>query len=424
MAVYSFTPHKTQLQVLQAKKRFKVIVCGRRWGKTTLAINYLILEALANKKGGDYWYIAPTYRQAKTIAWRILRNRYFALPKELRGEKNEAELWVTVGNSRISLKGADNEDSLRGSGLWGIVCDEVANYRNWEYLWQEVLRPALSDYRGFAWFIGTPKGFNHFYTIFNYEKDYEDYISFHFTSYDNPFLPSDEIEKAKQELTEDAFAQEYLADFRKHTGLIYKEFDRTIHVVESFEIPNHWELYRAMDFGASNPTVCLWIARDNADNVYVIDEYYQANMRTDSHARIIGAKTGTRVVTSTFGDPSGEQAILDYALYNIYITPANKLFSADNSWVNSGIDKIGELLKVGQDGRPHLYIFKHCSNLIREFESYHWMEKRHAGLLVDLPEKIDDHCLDALRYFVVSYGRQQNEEIEPVYIPRNRYTGY
>lgn len=219
MEQYSFTPHLGQRKVLESNRRYIVLVCGRRWGKTTLAIQKLILEALSNNEGGNYWYIAPTYRQAKEIAWRMLKIVWATLPESAKGQTNESELWVEVNKSRISLKGADNEDSLRGSGLHGAICDEVASFKNWEYLWQEVLRPALSDFTGWVWFISTPQGFNHFYELYLRQETNPEYKSFHFTSYDNPYLNKDEIEQAKKELieqgAEDAFAQEYLADFKK-----------------------------------------------------------------------------------------------------------------------------------------------------------------------------------------------------------------
>src|SRR3990167_11072161 len=155
-------PHKYQQVIRKDKHRFKVISCGRRFGKTTLAINVLIERALQTPNG-LFWYISPTYRQSKAIAWRMLVSQYYNLPPTLRGDKNESELWVEINNAKIVLKGADSEDSLRGSGLDGLVIDEVASINNFKSLWEEVLRPDLTDKKGWAWMISTPKGFNFFY---------------------------------------------------------------------------------------------------------------------------------------------------------------------------------------------------------------------------------------------------------------------
>src|SRR5690606_20122054 len=118
----------------------------------------------------------------------------------------------------------------------------------------EVLRPTLTDYEAPALFISTPKGYNHFYELFQLGQQLEgDYKSWRFTSYDNPFIPKGEIDKARDELTEDTFAQEYLADFRKFTGLVYKEFDRSIHVKEMNDFVPAFVI-RGLDRGFRTPS--------------------------------------------------------------------------------------------------------------------------------------------------------------------------
>jgi hypothetical protein len=356
----------------------------------------------------------------------MLVDAYFNLPEALRRGKNESELWIEVGNyGRIELKGADNEDSLRGSGLDGVVVDEVASIQNFDTTWHEVLRPALTDRKGWGMFISTPKGYNHFYSLWKKEDQDADYKSFQFTSYDNPHLIASEIDKAKEELTEDTFAQEYLADFRKHTGLVYKEFERKIHIIDPIEVSPTWRIYRTMDFGAVNPTVCLWIAIDYADRWYVFDEYYQTGKTAQFHANVIQARSSLPTIL-TIGDPSAQQEILDYANYGVYVTPALKLFTQGNDWVNSGIDKVKQMLKVNtQLGRPQLFVFKNCENTIREFESYRWMEKKNIITDKEVPVKENDHCMDALRYAVCTVGQEKNPLYEDkVEIKYNEFTSY
>lgn len=424
--VIIYHPHPNQLTIASHPARFKVVACGRRFGKTTMAMGELVLNALTTPRS-VWWYVAPTYRQAKNIAWRMLLELYFNLPKELQGQKNEAELWIEIANKgRIELKGADNEDSLRGVKLNGIVIDEVASIRGWDTLWQEVLRPSLTDLKGSGMFISTPKGFNHFYEMYQKEQTDVDYKSFRFTSYDNPMLDSKEIEKAQLELSEDSFAQEYLADFRKQTGLIYKEFDRKVHVKPDFDLNLGWRFYRAMDFGAVNATVCLWIAVDNSDSIYVFDEYYNSGQTSQFHANIVKGNTNPDYdIIMTFGDPSAKQEILDYASFEVFVTPAVKVFEGqDKDWVNSGIEKVKQALKIdSQTGRPRLYIHQKCVNTLREFESYHWAENRDRDMK-DEPEKKDDHCMDALRYFMVSYNPTIISYDSPYQPPVNKYTGY
>lgn len=426
--------HTGQLSVANDAHRFRVVDAGRRWGKSVLA--QLIILQWATKNVGVYWIVSPTYRQGKQIHWRGLQQ---IVPQEWIAKKNEVELSITLTNgSTIELKGAENPDALRGVKLRGLVVDEIASIRNWDWLWSEVLRPTLTDYEASALFISTPKGYNHFYDL--YQKGQSNisgegdsgYRSWRFTSYDNPYIKKEEIDHAKQELTEDTFAQEYMADFRKHTGMVYKEFEREVHVIEPFDIPEGWQVYRSIDFGSTNPTACLWTAVDGDDNWFIYQEHYETGQTIDYHAGAINSKDRRNVV-ATYGDPSGAQWIKEFAQRGIYITPANKEVGTNfNSWVRFGIEKVSEKLKqipgrivsrgqAGDDKRntqssPSLFVFSTCQNLIREFETYRWKEKSVTQAQdlnePDVPEKANDHAMDALRYFAVSY-RKSN----PTYVP-------
>ena len=233
---------KWQYEVANDTHRFRIICAGRRSGKSVLARLTLLKWALTDI--GTYYLVSPSYKQAKSIHWVELRKE---VPREWIAKTNETELSITLKNgSVIELKGAENPDALRGVKLHGLVIDEIASIRNWQWLWNEVLRPTLTDYIAPAIFISTPKGFNHFYDLYTngQNQGISDYKSWRFTSYDNPYIPKQEIDNAKKELTEDTFAQEYLADFRKFTGLVYKEFQREIHVIELFDIPEGWGIYR------------------------------------------------------------------------------------------------------------------------------------------------------------------------------------
>jgi len=203
--------HPNQWKVWEDKSRFRVLVAGRRFGKTTLAINEL-LQAAIDEPGSLSIYCAPTYRQAKQIAWKMLKT---VVPQEILEKVNESELSVRLTNgSNIELKGCDNPDSLRGVGVKFIVVDEFASIPDGESLWAEVLRPMLIDTGGRGLFIGTPKGLNAFYTMFEKGEDLKDgFKSFRFTSYDNPYLKKEEIDALKKELHPTAFEQEVMTSF-------------------------------------------------------------------------------------------------------------------------------------------------------------------------------------------------------------------
>ena len=415
--------NKWQYEVFTDPHRFRIVCAGRRSGKSVLSRVIVLDWALKNP--GIYWIVSPTYKQSQMIHWGDLRKE---IPYEWTAKKNEVDLSLTLHNgSEITLKGAENPDALRGTKLHGLVIDEIASIRNWDWLWSEVLRPTLTDYEAPAIFISTPKGFNHFYNLYELGQDTSPdnrYKSWRFTSYDNPYIPKGEIDYAKQELTEDTFAQEYLADFRKHTGLVFKEFQREVHVIQSFDIPPGWRIFRGIDFGSTNPTACLWIAVDNDENWFIIDEHYQTGETIDFHAGIINASPYSPRVTQTYGDPSGIQWIKEFSQRGIYITPANKEIGTNfNSWVRFGIEKVAERLKcvpghtvsniqnTHQGGMPKLFIFSTCQSTIREFETYRWKEKSVTQAQdlnePDVPEKANDHALDSLRYFAVSYKKHQ-----------------
>ena len=420
--------HKTQLEVAKDNHRFRVICAGRRWGKSVLA-RLLVLQ-YATQQVGTYWIVSPTYRQGKQNHWQELQKE---IPREWVAKKNEVELSITLKNgSIIELKGAENPDGLRGVKLRGLVVDEIASIRNWDWLYSEVLRPTLTDYEAPAIFISTPKGFNHFYKLFQQGQsvdgqDMSGYKSWRFTSYDNPYIPKGEIDAAKKELTDDTFHQEYMADFRKYTGLVYKEFQREVHVIEPFDVPGGWQFFRGIDFGSTNPTACLWIAVDGDENWFVVDEHYQTGETIDYHAGVINSKTNNKNILASYGDPSGAQWIQEFQQRGIYITPANKETGQNQEgWVRFGIEKVAEKLKsvpghvvptisnkVQDKGMPSLFLFSSCTNTIREIETYRWKEKA-VTQAQDLnspeqPEKANDHAMDALRYFAVSYKKSSDD---------------
>jgi len=147
-----YKPREYQREVHENKKRFTVLVCHRRFGKTVLAVNEMIKTA-ANKPRSLCAFIAPTYRQGKSIAWEYLK-LYTKPLMYLGGSRNETELRIDLFNgSRIQIFGADHPDSIRGMGFDGVVLDEYAIMS--PRVWTEIIRPAISDKLGWVMFIGT-----------------------------------------------------------------------------------------------------------------------------------------------------------------------------------------------------------------------------------------------------------------------------
>jgi hypothetical protein len=327
-------------------------------------------------------YIAPNYQQARDIAWEQLKR--ICLPITIKANEQRLEIKVKTqnnGESLITLRGWESIETLRGQFFDFLVLDEVASYRNFWTGWHEVLRPALTDRKGDVLFIGTPKGFNHFYDLYNTED--EDYQSFHFTSYDNPHIPHEEIDKAKAEIGEDRFAQEYMADFRKMEGLVYREFDRKIHVKER-ELIGYEEILCGVDFGWHTSAV-LKIIRIG-DDYHVADEWYKTHKTTGQIIDAVKNFSPNR----TYPDSAEPDRIKEMEDAGIYCLEASKKIEA-------GIDKIHEILKQNR-----LTVSPKCQNLIYEFETYCYPDSKSDKNPEEKPVKMNDHALDALRYALFS----------------------
>ncbi len=210
-----------QLQVWQDKERFKVLACGRRTGKSNLAIKMTLAKALEAPEGSAVVYIAPTLAQARQIAWDALLDAGKDVIKS--AHVNNMDIVLVTGR-KIHIRSAENPDTLRGLKLYFAVMDEAAFIKD-DALWTKIVRPALSDLRGDALFISSPDGRNWFFDLYNYatRSGDKDWKAYHFTTYDNPTIPRDEIEAAKKTLSTLVFKQEFEASFSTAGQEIFKE---------------------------------------------------------------------------------------------------------------------------------------------------------------------------------------------------------
>lgn len=207
---YNPREHQLEIHKAMAASRFAILVCHRRFGKTVVGVNALIDAALRFRAGdGRFAYLAPFYGQAKKVAWDYFK-QFTHMIDGIR--YNESELSVIFPNgSIIRLYGADNPDALRGIYLDGCVLDEVADMK--PNVWGEVIRPALSDRIGWALFIGTPKGINLFYELYQRAITDPTWHAAIYSAEDTGIIDADELAAARKEMTESQFAQEFLCDF-------------------------------------------------------------------------------------------------------------------------------------------------------------------------------------------------------------------
>lgn len=390
-----------QSQIAKDLHRFRVVNIGRRGGKTTLAGEEI--KGMAWFKTSRSCYIAPTYQQARDIIWESLKKELLPISISI----NESRLEIKVRNANkeesiVMLRGWESVETLRGQAFDLLVLDEVAMMRNFSIHWEEVIRPTLTDRKGIALFISTPKGFNHFYDLYNKEAKDADYKSFHFTSYDNPYIPKEEIDKARLEMTEDRFAQEYLADFRKTEGLVYKQFDRSKHVYSSdnkddnYKEFEKYEKLAGLDWGFTHPAAVITVEKTYNGTYFVDNEYYHTGKTEDDVADYTAGQNFTRV----YPDPENASGIEMLRRKKVNIRDVNK----GKDSVVSGISVVQELFKSNK-----LFINKRCVNLINELETYSYKEERdQTGSKQDeLPLKEHDDAVDALRYVLMMSERSK-----------------
>ena len=340
--------------------------------------------------------------------------------------ESRLELWLRTKYgelSRITLRGFENIETARGQQFDLLVIDEVAFMRNWKYAWQSILEPTLAFRRGKALFISTPQGFNHFHDMYELgQVENKYYKSWKFTSYYNPFLSRDRIEQAKATSTPEYFAQEYMADFRKYSGLALTQFEREIHLIKSFEVPSEWLRGRGFDYGSKDPTASLRIAIDNDDNWFVERAYKQSKSTIQEHAVSVLAQDYGLGYMPIYGDPTGDQWEKEFKEYGIHITPATKETGQNaQGYVAFTIELINDRLKPipGHtvnlpDGRvienaPRLFFLNtpEVMMAVKEAELLKWKETAQGQTLPILDEYVDPngHCdlMACLRYFTVSY---------------------
>lgn len=406
------TLHSAQNDIANCQSRYRVLCCGRRFGKTTLAAEEI--KAIAIYRTSRVCYIAPTYQQARDIAWE-------ALKAGLHGatiQANESRLELRIrnrkdGESIIILRGWESIETLRGQAFDFVVIDEIAMMRNFWLNWNEVIRPTLTDKKGSVLFISTPKGFNHFYDLYNMQEKDSDYKSFHFTSYDNPHLPKDELDKAKKELPEDQFAQEYLASFRKSEGLVYKEFSRDRHVFTDESLARQARISASaviigIDWGYTNPCAILKAYKDKDSHYWFVEEYYKTGKTDDEISEYAKSLGGTFY----YPDPAEPDRVESLRRRGLNVRDVS-------NDIEAGISSVRALLK---EGRIHIHFS--LVNTINEFETYHYGKKKPDNNEPEKPIDENNHSMASIRYmlhmqspivtstrakqFIPDYGRGAN----------------
>jgi len=382
-----------QREVYDAEQRFKLLCSGRRFGKTYLCIARLLNWAL-EKPGSLNWYVTANYRMAKQIAWRQLKTM---APRDLVVKQNESDLSLEfVNGAQIALRGADNEDSLRGVSLSALVVDEAAYVK--QSAWEMVLRPALSDQGGPAWFITTPAGLNWFHDLWEQAQEQDDWTSFSFTTIQGGNVPADEIEAARRTLDERTFKQEYLASFETLSGRVFPDFDQDNITDEAAD--SGGPILVGLDFNVS--IMAGSIASKIGDTLHVWDEIAIKNSNTDEVCAWLKGKFPRREII-VYPDPTGaarKTSAAGKTDHGIIRQHGFRVVAPKSPWaVKDRLNATNWLIK-NMEGERRLMVHPRCKNVIKSLRNLTYKE----GVDDFVPDKDSglDHHADGLGYMILS----------------------
>jgi phage terminase large subunit len=315
MDVKLFKPHSKQRECInrieETDCKYIIIDCGRQFGKSLLATNLLLKWSLENPNSVGFW-VSPIYSQAKKVFDELVK----ALkPSGLIKSFNRTEVRIVFNNgSTIFFKSAEKPDNLRGYTLDFLVMDEAAFMR--DAIWNEILRAATLVKGKRILFISTPKGKNYFYTLYNrgVSDDYPEYLSLKYTSYDTPFITTEEIDEARQTLPDDIFKQELMAEFIDDGGEVFRGYSNS-QIVNRWTEPVESEKYWAgIDLGRQNDFTVLTIVNNFNQVVYVYRER-RTNWATitDNIVRILQKYNARAIIeVNSIGDVIYEQIHKQY----------------------------------------------------------------------------------------------------------------
>jgi hypothetical protein len=389
----NLTLRHAQGQVFSSTARFRVLVAGRRFGKSYLSCIELLRGAI-NKPGETYFYCAPTYRMAKDIAWKLLKQ---LVPKQWLKSKNESDLKLELVNgSMIELKGTENAMALRGRSLSGVVLDEAAFMD--PGVWFEVLRPALADKQGWALFISTPEGTaSWFYDLWNYaeEEGGADWQRWSYTTIQGGNVPPEEVEAARSQLDPRTFRQEFEASFENLSGLVAISFADANISKDVKDLPV-LPLLLGVDFNVDPMTgIC---AVKKGDVLWIFDEIVmtggattwdfceEVQNRYGVDRRIISCPDPTGGARKTQGVGTTDHSILRKSGFTVSTPRAPWKIRDKITCVNTAL--------LDATGTRRMFIHPRCKELIKALRTLTYAPS------TGLPNKNlgVDHAFDALGY--------------------------
>ena len=395
---------------------------GSRSGKTALITEYLVRRALHFP--GSRQLAARKYRNhAKISLWDDTFRHYLSahLPHSYY-HMTESDLTIRFRNgSSIMVGGMDNADRMEkilGNEYITVFLNE-ATQLSYEAMQMAATRLAQRTRNSKGRFAipklildcnpRGPRHWLHYVGVRQIDPDTEKplpdaaaWARLNWSAYDNRENLPPEYLAALEALPEIMRERMLNGIWRDNQGAVYSEFDEDRHTIEPFEIPADWKRIRAIDFGFTNPFVCLWGALDSDGRLYLYREHYKAGVRTAEHAQtILKLSEGERYLLTAADHDAGERAELTAA--GIHTAAAYKAVAA-------GIQGVKNRLAVQADGKPRLFFFRNLKNTLSEIYDYRWAPAANEINAREEPIKLNDHAMDALRYMVMALDRSAGGE--------------
>ena len=414
-----YTPRKHQSYLHQqiGRYRWSVLVCHRRFGKTVCMINHLIKSALMCKhKNPRFAYIAPTFKQAKSIAWDYMKQFTAKIPAT---KFNETELRVDLPNgSRITLLGAENSDGLRGIYLDGCVIDEYANIDG--KLFSEIIRPALSDRKGYCVFIGTPAGMNNnFYDLYQHANGAEDWFNYKAKASETKIVDPEELEKAREVMGEKKYLHEFECDWIANIeGAIFgEEMNKLDDKKQLARVPYDPTLpvSTAWDLGvADHSSIIFFQQRGSAINI--IDYHEERGHGLPHYIQLLNEKPYVYkdhyaphdIEVQEFGNGKTRREIAYQLGVRFKVVPKLP--------VEEGIHSVTMLLN------RCWFDIDHCKSLIDALRHYHRKYIDKSRMFRSKPvHDWSSHACDAMRYLAVGLQELNTRQNAPQSVADNDY---
>ena len=400
-----YSPRELQRGLHNDLKRWNLFVCHRRFGKTVFSINELLKQALTTRnRNSRYGYVAPYYKQAKQIAWDYIKEFAGVIP----GVKfNESELRADLPNgSRISLFGADNPDAMRGLYFDGVVMDEYADMS--PRVFTEIVRPALSDRKGFAIFIGSAKGGSIFHELYEAVENHPEWLVRVYKASETGIIDNNELEDAKVIMTDDEFAQEYECSWTASIkGAYYaKELEEAKDRITTVPYEQRLPVHTFWDLGVGDAT-SVWFMQYYRNEFRFIDFYEAEGEGLPHYVNILNKK----------GYVYGKH----YAPHDIQVRELGTGVSRIETAKSLGIKyEVAPNLKVDEGINAVRLIFNRCwfdeekcklglqalRNYRKEYD-----EKRKQYKSTPLHDW-SSHAADAFRYFAVSWKEPRKKVVK------------